>query len=317
MSKLLFTIFLILLFDIETTFGQSTGGWGICEFATKVDMDAFNPSSSNLNCKKVFVQATNEHYSWDGTSWVLDNANIYNTSDTLSAGRTVTMDGNNLTFEGNSDVQITSSGQLNFDNSTLVIQTSDSGAPDEGVVSTKKSMNFFTDADNNSTTDDFVWGTNGANVSAGAMEILMRLAGDGQLKLNQYGQASPNFNTGDEIYSLAVESGGDVVEVNNIKSSKVFYPPAMTLDASALVTSQTLDLHQQYSILYGTPMVGSTSAPSAIPTYAEDELYYYLTDYDTSILDNVSIDDNGVMTYDIIAVPSDNCVIVTVVFVVK
>ena len=46
------------------------------------------------------------------------------------------------------------------------------------------------------------------------------------------------------------------------------------------------------------------------------DLYYYITNYDTNVLENVSIDNNGVMTYDIKA-ESDYDSFMTVVFVLK
>ena len=58
-------------------------------------------------------------------------------------------------------------------------------------------------------------------------------------------------------------------------------------------------------------------APSAIQTYTSGELYYYVTLFDTSVFANVSIDENGAMTYDIIGAPADFNSLINVVFVVK
>ena len=103
MKKIIPLIF--SLFISHFLFSQANGGWGNCEFTTVAAMNAFDPSTSNYACKKVFVQATDEHYHWDGTAWVKDGTgddieNIYNTNDTLSAERTITMNGNDLNFDG-------------------------------------------------------------------------------------------------------------------------------------------------------------------------------------------------------------------------
>lgn len=116
---------------------------------------------------------------------------------------------------------------------------------------------------------------------------------------------------------LAIEADGDVIELNTVKSSKIFYPPAVVIDVSSLGTGITLNLHQEYTTRFGTPAVKSASAPAAIPTYTAGELYYYVTDYDTAVFANVTVNDSGLMTYDVISVPTGNCTFVNVVFVVK
>jgi hypothetical protein len=64
-------------------------------------------------------------------------------------------------------------------------------------------------------------------------------------------------------------------------------------------------------------MVASNLAPGAIPTYANTELYYYVTFYDDTVFDNVSVNEFGVMTYDVITTPTDYNSLINVVFVVK
>jgi len=100
MKKIIPLIFSVLYFS--NSYSQAVGGWGNCEFATVATMNAFDPSTNAYDCKKVFVQATNEHYHWDGTQWVIDSEgpNIYNTDGTLTEDRTMTMDGHSLTIDG-------------------------------------------------------------------------------------------------------------------------------------------------------------------------------------------------------------------------
>ncbi len=137
----------------------------------------------------------------------------------------------------------------------------------------------------------------------------------GSVRFSDYGAGTYEDTTA--VYLLGVESDGDVIEMNTAKSSRIFYPPALVIDASSTGTSLTLDLHQQYINLFGSPAVASSGAPSVIPTYAETELYYYVTDYDNTVFSNLSISAAGVLTYDIDAVPTDNCSVLNVVFVVK
>ena len=101
-----------------------------------------------------------------------------------------------------------------------------------------------------------------------------------------------------------------------VAKSRIFYPPSIAISISTTATGQTLDLHQTYMDLFSSPMVTSPGA-SLLPTYTESELEYYVLDYDTSIFDNVSISEQGVLTYDIILVPSSNYAYFNVVFKVK
>ena len=92
---------------------QAVGGWGTCEFATLAAMNAFDPSSDDNHCKKVYVKATNEHYKWDGSQWVQENAqNIYNANGTLDANRTVNLSGSSLTFDGTQDIIFEADGDV-------------------------------------------------------------------------------------------------------------------------------------------------------------------------------------------------------------
>lgn len=114
-------LFFTLFLQSQLLLGQTpTGGWGNCEFATVASMNAFDPTGSTYTCKKAYVTATDEHYQWDGSAWALPvgGQNIYNTSGTLTADRTVTLDGNDLTFDGTSDVVIKSTGRVGIGTTT-------------------------------------------------------------------------------------------------------------------------------------------------------------------------------------------------------
>ena len=137
----------------------------------------------------------------------------------------------------------------------------------------------------------------------------------GSVRFSDYGTGTYEDTTA--VYLLGVESDGDIIEMNTAKSSRIFYPPALVIDASTTGNGRTLDLHQEYINLFGSPSVASSGAPSVIPTYAETELYYYVTDFDATVFSDLSISAAGVLTYDVDTVPTDNCAILNVVFVVK
>ncbi|WP_417445171.1 hypothetical protein, partial [Joostella sp.] len=106
-------------------------------------------------------------------------------------------------------------------------------------------------------------------------------------------------------------------EVNTIsKAARIFYPPSIAIDASVNGNFE-IDLYQQYVEQFGSPVISSAGAPNAIPTYASDELYYYVTAYDTNVFTVTSIDVNGKMTYTVKNPPADYNSLINVVFVVK
>ncbi|CAM1346594.1 hypothetical protein [Tenacibaculum crassostreae] len=126
--------------------------------------------------------------------------------------------------------------------------------------------------------------------------------------------------TGEKVYYIY-----DGTEWNMIaptKAARVFYPPSIAIDASSTGTGRTINLYSSYFSQFNGPLIrsdigGANEAPASIPTYAANELYYYVTDYDTSILTINSIDSSGLMTYSVDAIPTDDNTIINVVFVVK
>ena len=103
---------------------------------------------------------------------------------------------------------------------------------------------------------------------------------------------------------------------NLVTRSKIFYPPAVPVNIAATGTGFTLDLHQEYVNLYGTPAVTSPGA-AALPTFSETELDYYVLSFDNTVFSNVLVDANGVLTYDVVSVPPSSTAYFNVVFQVK
>ncbi len=106
------------------------------------------------------------------------------------------------------------------------------------------------------------------------------------------------------------------------KAVKFFYMPSITFDTSQDRLAQTKDLFTEYKNQFALATPGhhviSAGAPTAgIPYFATaTELYYYITEYDTAVFSNISINANGVMTYDVKAATTD-CSLINIVFVVK
>ncbi len=138
----------------------------------------------------------------------------------------------------------------------------------------------------------------------------------GTVTLGEYGTGA-QADTTNVDYILATNSVGEVKELNTAKNTRWFYPPAVVIDASNIVTGASLDLHADYVDQMATPAISSDGSSGFIPFYDQDELEFYITDFDNTILDNVTIDADGVMTYDIISIPFDNYTVINVVFVIK
>ncbi|RNC87496.1 MAG: hypothetical protein ED555_14295 [Allomuricauda sp.] len=130
----------------------------------------------------------------------------------------------------------------------------------------------------------------------------------------------------------AVDSDGDAANETTVEdvvqaitpitsaSGRIFYPPSIAIDASTNGTAN-VDLYQAYLDQFSAPVVSSEAV--AIPTYARTELYYYVTYADPSVfgngtsVQNMSVNTNGVLSYEIFNQPADYNSLINVVFVVK
>ncbi len=100
---------------------------------------------------------------------------------------------------------------------------------------------------------------------------------------------------------------------NNTRS---FYMPSMVVDTQA-GTGKTIDLYTIYKQQFEAPMAKSNSAPASIPYYnSPDDLYYYVSYYDNTVINITGISDTGVLTYDVVGAPSDFSYM-NIVFVIK
>ena len=96
---------------------------------------------------------------------------------------------------------------------------------------------------------------------------------------------------------------------------KFFYMPSVLVNTSTLGT-KTMDLYNLYYTQFNTPPVTSTGSTGSIPTLLKNELEYYVTYYDTALMNTVTINADGVMSYNVIGNASDAS-FMNIVFVVK
>ncbi|WP_343488471.1 hypothetical protein [Allomuricauda sp. d1] len=133
---------------------------------------------------------------------------------------------------------------------------------------------------------------------------------------------------GDSANETTVEDVVQAITPITSASGRIFYPPSIAIDASTNGTS-SVDLYQEYinqfaptASPYTDTFVASAGAPG-IPIYGRTELYYYVTYADPDVfgngtaVQNMSIDANGVLSYEIFDQPADYNSLINVVFVVR
>ncbi len=96
---------------------------------------------------------------------------------------------------------------------------------------------------------------------------------------------------------------------------KFFYMPSVLVNTSTL-GAKSMDLYNLYYTQFNTPPVKSSGSTGSIPTLPKNELEYYVTYYDTSLMNNIVINADGLMTYNVIGNASDAS-FMNIVFVVK
>lgn len=122
-------------------------------------------------------------------------------------------------------------------------------------------------------------------------------------------------------------------------SAKVFYMPSIVINTSTITPAGVewkRNLYGEYIAQFtgkefvpdtstggnissnnSAKFIKSTSAPAVIPNIpSATSLHYYVTDYDATALEIISIDDNGIMTYKVKGTGTDYS-FVNIVFVVK
>lgn len=104
------------------------------------------------------------------------------------------------------------------------------------------------------------------------------------------------------------------------KAVKFFYMPSVAFDTSEDRLNQVKDLYEEYAKQFSMQKnsVASAGAPTEGIPYFQNatDLYYYITEYDTAVFQNVTISSDGKMKYDVKKAATD-CSFINIVFVVK
>ena len=148
---------------------------------------------------------------------------------------------------------------------------------------------------------------NDTNTASNVNVIATHTSGDGTVT-NIEETVTTLVDNGDNTWTYTSEDGS----TTTIDQKDCFYPPTIPIDASA-TGSFSIDMHANYMTQYGTPVISSPSAGS-IPTFTETELDYHVLDYDNTVINVTSVTDSGMLYYDIIAVPSNNCTYINILF---
>lgn len=150
---------------------------------------------------------------------------------------------------------------------------------------------------------------------------------------------APNYNAQTAVQpGLYQNDGTKWVQLigKDYATVKFFYMPSIVFNTSNTGTGLKRNLYAEYISQFTNKqlVVNSTtggevgtgaratfkknpSAPDVIPHLPKAaDLYYYITDYDTTALSNITIDDNGIMTYDVVGTGTPYS-FVNIVFVVK
>ena len=157
-----------------------------------------------------------------------------------------------------------------------------------------------------------------ANVVSGDSGNELTVGADGGAKFTITPTDMDEGGIGSPTLETTVQEVIDAIAPITSKAARIFYPPSIAVDASAN-GSFSIDLYAQYIAQFGSPTVGSTGAPAAVPTYTATELYYYVTYADPAVFNTgtMAIDVNGNLSYTIIGQPADYNSLINVVFVVK
>jgi len=131
------------------------------------------------------------------------------------------------------------------------------------------------------------------------------------------------FNTTDNAADtlqagLYYNSGSQWVRLSTVPFSMQswFYMPSVLFDTSLTGTGLTKDLYEEYKDQFTSPKATSDGAPSLFTLPQATDLYYYILDYDDAVFDHVSVNDSGLMTYDVISSATE-ATFLNIVFVTK
>jgi len=122
---------------------------------------------------------------------------------------------------------------------------------------------------------------------------------------------------------------GQKWNVESLSQKRYFYLPSFNIPLSATGTALTFDLYAEYerqftknpitnpTFVSSNPAIATVPSPLNGRLYTKEELDYVITYYDNNIMNNVTVDGNGVITYDVISINTSPDSFMNVVFIVK
>lgn len=146
---------------------------------------------------------------------------------------------------------------------------------------------------------------------------------DKQTVTNNDGAAIVNYENSLLVYNTSTSNlTGETEEFKNVtpgfyywerdrwirmtsnKDQQFFYMPSIIIPTAAdqIPNDQTfgiIDLYAIYKGQFSNAMAKNPKASTNLPIYKVNQLDYYITWYDETVFDNVSVTDNGVMNYSI------------------
>ena len=112
------------------------------------------------------------------------------------------------------------------------------------------------------------------------------------------------INTQQNTETVLILSESDVVKAAKATMPKFFYMPAIQIPTHPDQVAQgetfgTIDLYQKYKTQFLSPLKKNSQATTSLPVLQKFELDYFITWYDTAIFENVSVSNDGILSYSI------------------
>ncbi|MEO9891736.1 hypothetical protein [Aurantibacter sp.] len=310
----------VALDDIGNNFTTDNVEAALAELAGRTDNDTQYTAGSGLDLTGTVFSAeisstSGNALSVDANGLYVSNVDNVNDADSVIGNESVT----NLAFDGTT-LTLTQDGAANRTVNLSAVDTNTQYTAGSGLdlTGTVFSADISGTAGNILSVDgDGLYATQSDDQYDD--EVPLRVAMDVDDAGKIAAEVSDETNVQEVIQAIAPITS---------KAARIFYPPSIAIDASTVGTD-TVDLYAQYLDQFGSPMVASSgpgagnTAPSAIPTYSATELYYYVTYADVDVfgngttVQNMSIDENGVLSYEVFNQPADYNSLINVVFVVK
>ena len=123
-----------------------------------------------------------------------------------------------------------------------------------------------------------------------------------------YNTATTSTGTNDVLPGIYLNDGVKWIRMGS--ALNYFYMPSIllpldTADPAYSAGTFTVDLYVKYAEQYNLTLPGSAKNPGAtsLPVYSRTELEYFIIYYDNAVFSNVAVDNNGVMTYQLVSSP--------------